>query len=72
MLVISVIYLFKAQDELVSKIILFESKNFFLFFGQVFYTSEGVGLILPIRSIFKEKNNFNKFFNGTFSIISWV
>lgn len=54
MVSISIGYILTTDELLLSKVVYFQPLNFFKFFGQVFYASEGVGLILPIRSLFKD------------------
>lgn len=54
MISISIGYILTTDELLLSKVVYFQPLNFFKFFGQVFYASEGVGLILPIRSLFKD------------------
>ena len=46
--------------------------NFLSFIGIAFYTTEGIGLILPIRASFKDNKRFPKVFYSTYVFIVWV
>ena len=39
--------------------------------GIAFYTTEGIGLILPIRASFKDNRKFPKVFYSTYVFIVW-
>ena len=45
--------------------------GFFSFLGIALYATEGIGLILPIRSSFKDNKNYDKVFYSTFVAILW-
>ena len=45
--------------------------NFLNFLGIAFYTTEGIGLILPIRASFKDNKRFPKVFYSTYVFIVW-
>lgn len=41
------------------------------FLGIALYTTEGIGLVLPLRASFKDNKGFSKVFVGTFIFIVW-
>ncbi len=45
--------------------------NFLTFLGIGLYTTEGIGLILPIWASFKDNKNFPKVFTATYVFIIW-
>lgn len=45
--------------------------NIFTFLGIALYASEGIGLILPIRSTVGNAKLFRKLFKGTFIFVIW-
>lgn len=65
-------YVVTTTEDLSDKLTRFNVKGFFTFFGLAFYTAEGIGLIIPLRSTFKDNEGFSKVFFGTFTLILWV
>ena len=46
-------------------------KGFLSFLGIALYTTEGIGLVLPVWASFKDNKGFGKVFIGTFIFIVW-
>lgn len=64
-------YIATTEEDLTMRIGDFQIKHFFSFLGIALYTTEGIGLVLPIRSSFGDNKNFSKVFGGTYIFIIW-
>lgn len=64
-------YIATTEEDLTSRIGNFQINHFFSFLGIALYTTEGIGLVLPIRSSFGDNKNFSKVFGGTYIFIIW-
>lgn len=67
----NLIFLFQTNIDLTNRLGHFNFPGFLSFLGIALYTTEGIGLVLPIRASFKDNKGFGKVFYGTFIFIVW-
>lgn len=70
--VYNLIYVIQTDTDLTERLTYTNFRGIFQFFGLAFYTAEGIGLTIPLRSSFKDNEGFVKIFYGTFTFIIWV